>query len=40
MTGQSVVRGLDGNITVHFFRNMSTLQDFEFKFSYISAPYR
>ena len=37
---QAVIRGLNGNITVHFFRNMSTFQDFEFKFAFISAPYR
>jgi hypothetical protein len=29
---QYVLRGVDGNVTVHYFRNLTTKMDVEFKF--------
>ena len=29
---QYVLRGTNGNVTVHYFRNLTTKQDVEFKF--------
>jgi hypothetical protein len=37
---QFVLRGSRGNITVHWFRNLTTGANFEYKFSFISNAYR
>lgn len=37
---QTVVRGSQGNITVHWFRNLSTGRNAEFKFDFIANAYR
>jgi hypothetical protein len=36
---QLVVRGTQGNITVHWFRNLTTQVNVEFKFAHIAAAY-
>lgn len=37
---QSVLRGAQGNITVHWFRNAETGQNVEYKFAHIADAYK
>jgi hypothetical protein len=37
---QSVTRGTEGNISVHWFRNVTTGQNVEFKFSHLPPAYK